>query len=408
MSVQAVREREREREGFDRVLLIITIALLLVGTILVLDASSPRALHTKNLGNDPWYFFKRQCMWAVVALGAMVGAMHFPYWKLRDWRFWLGGVAISAILLVLVLLVAKEINGSKRWLALGPLTFQPSELAKVSLILFLARYGELWKNRISHFKKGFLPPVLVVFLLGGLVAKEDLGTAIVVFGTGLLMIFMMGARPVHMAMLLGAAFASGVLLIAVESYRMKRIVAWIDLIVHPLVAHQGDAYQPFQALLAIGSGGIWGKGWGHGTAKYLYLPAEYTDYIFATVGEEGGLFACLALVGAFAWLVVRGLTVAHRTSDWFGSLLAAGLTSMIGLQALLNIAVVLSLAPSTGVPLPFISYGGSSLVITAVAVGIILNISAHPAGAAGAAKGKETREGRPDGWRHRRPHLSST
>jgi cell division protein FtsW len=223
------------------------------------------------------------------------------------------------------------------------------------------------------------------------------------------MIYMMGARPQHMLFLLGAALLIGILFLVLEPYRVKRVVAWLDLLFRPFVNHAKDAYQPQQGLIALGSGGFWGQGLGRGgMAKHMYLPAEHTDYILATVGEELGLVGCIVLLGFFTWLVIRGLNVAHRTRDWFGSLTAAGLIAMIGIQALLNIAVVTCLVPCTGVPLPFISYGGSSLVFTTLAVGIVLNISQYPNRPAGETKVRDARESRTDGWRNRRAHLSRT
>jgi cell division protein FtsW len=397
-------EAVRERESCDRSLLCVTVFLLLIGTVIVLETSYARAMSSAAMGNDAFFFFKRQLMWAVLSLGTLGFALNFPYWRLR--RFWVAGVFLSIGLLVLVLLIGKESGGSKRWLGVGPISFQPSEFAKIAMILFLARYSDLWRSRISNLMKGFVPPVAVVLGIGGLIAKEDLGTAITTIVTGVLMIGMMGARPKHMIGLGGVAVLAGVGLILIEPYRMDRIWGWLDLMANPLHPHAGSAYQPSQGLIALGSGGVYGQGIMRGIAKHLYLPAEHTDYIFATVGEETGFVGCAALLGLFATLSVLGLTIAHRTRDWFGSLLAAGFTCMVAVQALLNIAVVVGIVPCTGVPLPFISYGGSSLVFTTLAMGVVLNISQYPAGPGEETKGRQVRESRPDGWRHRRPHLS--
>lgn len=399
----AASEATREKESWDWWLLLVGFLLLFVGVAVVLDTSAARALHTAGLGNDPLYFFKRQAMWAAAASVVLIISMNVPYWKLR--RFWGIGVVVSFVLLIMVELFAREINGSKRWLPLGPVSFQPSELAKIALVIFLARYSEFCRGHIKNLK-GFLPAVGVVFLIGGLVAKEDLGTSLAIFGTGLSMIFMMGARPKHMLGLFAVMVLGGILAIAIEPYRMERIDAWREILAKPVHPHHGPAYQPAQGLIALGSGGVWGKGLTQGGAKHLYLPAEYTDYIFATIGEETGLVGCLVLLVLFATLIVRGLTVAHRTTDWFGCLLAAGLTCIIGVQALVNIGVVTGMLPCTGVPLPFISYGGTSLVFTAMAVGIILNISQYPARRGAAAKSRRKRESTADGWGHGRPHLS--
>ena len=403
-------EAARPREGFDRGLLIVTIVLLLLGVVAVLDASFARDLHSKGTGYDAFFSFKRQALWSVGALVTLAVGMKFPLERLR--RFWVIGMVASAVLLVLVMVpgVGIEVNGSRRWLGFGFIRFQPSEFAKIALVIFLARYSELWRGRIMHLTKGFIPPVLAVVCIGGLIAKEDLGTAITVIGTGLLLIFMMGARPQHALGLTGLALLGGVLLVVVEPYRMERIHGWLDLLANPLKIHPDRAYQPWQGLLALGSGGLFGRGIGLGTAKHMYLPAEHTDYIFATIAEEFGLlFGCLPLLALFAFLVIRGLTVAHRSTDWYGSLVAAGLTCIVGLQAVLNIAVVAGIVPCTGVPLPFISYGGSSLVFTTLAIGMVLNVSRRSGQAALAANEKrDVRESPADGWRHRRPHLSRT
>jgi cell division protein FtsW len=399
-------EAVKTRESPDYRLLFVTVFLLAVGLAIVLDASFARAIQSKAAGYDALFYFKRQAMWTVLAAAVLFVAMKVPYWYFR--KFWLLGVVASIVLLLAVLIpgIGIEVNGSRRWLGLGFMRFQPSEFAKIALVLFLARYAEMWRGRITHLTKGFIPPVLVIGVLGVLVAKEDLGTAITLVGTGLLLIFMMGAQPKHMLGLLTLALLAGVGLLLVEPYRIERVKGWVDLIADPLRPHDNVNYQPWQGLVALGSGGVWGQGVAQGVAKYMYLPAEHTDYIFATVGEEMGLLGCLGLLVFFAWMVVRGLTIAHRTRDWFGSLCAAGFVSLIGIQAVLNIAVVTCLVPCTGVPLPFISYGGSSLIFTTLALGVVLNISQYPNRTVMESKAREVRESRFDGGRNRRAHLS--
>src|SRR3569833_783868 len=349
-----------EREGYDLVLMLLTVVLLLLGTAVILDASFARALQAKALHYVGWFYFKRQLIFLIPAVIALVVGLKTPYWVLR--RFWLLGMAAAFVLLVAVLFshVGIKVGGARRWLGFGLLRFQPSECAKIALVVFLARYSELWRSRISHLTKGFIPPVLVIFATGGLVAKEDLGTAITIIATGLIMMFMMGARPKHIAGQEVLAIIVGTGFVLHKQFRVQRVLAWYNLVVHPLAPLDGVGYQPSQGLIALGSGGLTGQGIMQGTAKHLYLPAEHTDYLFAPRGQDVGLIWCLALLGAFAWMVIRGLAIAHRTRDWFGSLLAAGLTTVIGTQTILNIAVVTGLVPCTGVPLPFISYGGAS------------------------------------------------
>lgn len=397
----------RPRESFDRILLMLTVILLLGGVAVVLDASFARAHQSAALGHDGWYYAKKQALWVVISLAALFGAVKIPYWHLRRVAFL--SVLAAFVLLIVVMIpgIGIEVGGARRWLGFGMMRFQPSEFAKIALVLFLAAYSEIWRSRVRDFWRGFVPPVVVSFLFAGLVAKEDLGTAITIMGTGLAMVHMMGARPKHMAGLLGVAIMGGVGFVLAKTYRMERVQAWLELIFNPLHAHDGTAYQPSQGLIALGSGGVYGQGIMRGAAKHLYLPAEHTDYIFATWGEDVGLVGCLTLLVLFASLIVRGLTVAHRTRDWFGCLLAAGLTCAIGIQIILNISVVTGIVPCTGVPLPFISYGGSSLVFTTLAVGMILNVSQYPnRGATAGAKERQSRESRADGWRDRRAHLS--
>jgi cell division protein FtsW len=357
-------------------LLTTALALLFVGVFVVFDASFPRAGQALSTRQDMFFYLKRQALWAVLALGALGIGMRLHYGRLRS--LWPGLVVIAFLLLVLVLIpgVGIKVNGSRRWLGVGMGTFQPSEFAKIALVIFLAAYGAIRKSAIKDPIHGLGPALGVMILLGGLVAIEDLGTAVSMILTSVLVIHMAGARKRHLALLgvLGSLFFC--IFVMHKSYRRERITAFVNPFTER--AYNGAGYQPAQSLMALGSGGWRGNGIGLGRQKYLYLPAEHTDYIYATVGEEMGLVGTLAILGAFVLLVIRGLTIAHRTRDRFGSLLAAGLTCMIGIQALMNIAVVTSSVPATGVPLPFISYGGSSLLFVMLAVGMILNISQHP------------------------------
>jgi cell division protein FtsW len=402
-------EATQPRASFDRILMALAIGLLVLGIGVVLDASFARARQSEVFNFDGWYFAKKQAMWVGVSLVTLMVGLHTPYWWLRK----VSGIAVVAAVVFMVAVmipgIGKEVGGARRWLGFGPINFQPSEFAKIALVLALASYSDLWRSRVKDFWRGFMPPVALTVVFAVLVAKEDLGTAITIMGTGLCLIFMMGVQGKHMAGLFGFALLGGVGFILLKSYRIERVVAWLSLVVDPMHLHKGSAYQPSQGLIALGAGGVYGQGIGSGGAKHLYLPAEHTDYIFATFGEDVGLFGCLVLVGLFAWLIIRGLTVAHRTRDWFGCLLAAGLTCIIGIQTVLNIAVVTGLVPCTGVPLPFISYGGSSLVFTTLAVGIILNVSQYPGRRKAAnPKVRESRESRADGWRDRRSYLSGS
>lgn len=357
-------------------LLTTALALLFLGVFVVFDASYPRAGQAISTGQDMFFYLKRQAMWAVLALGALGLGMRLKYWRLRPW--WLALTVIAAVLLVAVLIpgIGIVVNGSRRWLGAGQARFQPSEFAKIALVIFLAAYGAARRAAIKDPVHGLGPALGVMGVLGALIAHEDLGTAVSMLFTGFLMVHMAGARKRHLALLvlIGGVLFSGFVLH--KQYRRERVTAFVNPFSEK--AYHGAGYQPAHSLIALGSGGWGGNGIGLGRQKFFYLPAEHTDYIFATIGEEMGLIGTLGLLGAFVLLVVRGLTIAHRTRDRFGSLLAAGLTSMIGVQALMNVAVVTSSVPATGVPLPFISYGGSSLLFAMLAIGMILNVSQYP------------------------------
>jgi cell division protein FtsW len=342
----------------------------------VFDASYPRAGQAASTGQDMLFYLKRQALWAGLALGALAVGMRLSYWRMRPW--WLALTVVSAVLLIIVLIpgIGIQVNGARRWLGAGQARFQPSELAKIALVIFLANYGATRRAAIKDPVHGLGPALGVMGLLGALVAHEDLGTAVSMLFTGLLMIHMAGARKRHLAVLaLAGALFFGVFVLH-KQYRRERITAFVNPFSDK--SYHGAGYQPTHSLIALGSGGWSGSGIGLGRQKFLYLPAEHTDYIFATIGEEMGLLGTLGVLAAFILLVIRGLTIAHRTRDRFGSLLAAGLTCMLGVQALMNIAVVTSSVPATGVPLPFISYGGSSLLFATLAVGMILNVSQFP------------------------------
>jgi cell division protein FtsW len=352
------------------------LGLLFLGVFIVFDASYPRAGQAASTGQDMLFYLKRQALWAALALGALGLGMRLPYWRLRNW--WMALTLLAAFLLVVVLIpgIGIQVNGARRWLGFGQARFQPSELAKMALVIFLANYGARRRSAIKDPVHGLGPALGVMAVLGALVAHEDLGTAVSMVFTGLLMVYMSGARKRHLAgLVLAGALCFGVFVLH-KQYRRERVTAFVNPFSQK--AYHGAGYQPAHSLIALGSGGWGGSGIGLGRQKFLYLPAEHTDYIFATIGEEMGLVGTIGVLAAFVLLVVRGLTIAHRTRDRFGSLLAGGLTCMIGVQALMNVAVVTSSVPATGVPLPFISYGGSSLLFATLAVGMILNVSQFP------------------------------
>ncbi len=370
------------KKPMDRLLFLLTLLLLGIGIVTVFDASYALALEHRH--GDSFYYVKLQAAWAVVGLAALLATWRVRYWKWR--RFANAGAGLAVLLLVAVLVphVGITVAGARRWVGHGPIRIQPSEVAKLMLVLYLAHVAAARPKLMRLFKGGIGPLLAVIGVMFVLVAKEpDLGTGLVLGGTGIVMLFLAGARPKHMAILLTCVLIGGAVYgtFLVKPYQRERLVSFVNP-----QAHQIDSgYQVWHALIALGSGGTTGLGLGEGREK-LYLPMARTDFIFPVIAEEWGLFGTLALVTVFVLIAARGFLIAYNTKDPFGMLLAAGITTMISLQALINIAVATASIPNTGVPLPFISYGGSSLVLMMAGIGILLNISSYPHGSEGPQK----------------------
>ena len=368
---------EAARQPMDRLLLWLTFLLLGIGIVSVYDASY--ALAVEKLHGDSFKYARQQAFGGLVGLLALWGASRMRYWLWKRVAVVLLALVIFLLLAVLVPHVGIVVNGARRWLGHGSFRFQPSEIAKLVLVLYLARVLAGSLKIKTHPKEGLLPPLAVTLLLAALIAKEpDLGTAMVLAATGLIMLFVAGARPAHIGGLIGAAAVALSLFIAIEPYRARRITAFLD----PLANKQDVGYQVWHALIALGSGGPGGMGLGEGREK-LFIPEPRTDFIFPVIAEEWGLIGTLGLVALFTFVAVRGFQIAYRTRDPFGALLATGITCMIAVQSLINMAVATASIPDTGVPLPFISYGGSSLVLMLAGIGILLNISSYPDGPEG-------------------------
>jgi cell division protein FtsW len=353
----------------QKVLVLVTLGLVAFGLVMVYSATSASAA----LGDgDPMSYLKRQSVYALLGVAVMLVASRFDYHRLRYLAPPLLLVALG--LCAAVLVVAPEVNGAKRWFILGPASFQPSELAKVALCLFAAVYLARRKRPPQTLGELAKPLGLLTAIFCGLILLEpDLGTTITLCGT-MFAIFLVAGVP-YRSLLAAAIIAVGVGLVAIwaEPYRRDRVFSFLD----PWSDAEGSGFQIVQALIGFGSGGFTGEGLGESVAKVLYLPEAHTDMIFAVIGEELGLVGStlvIAAFGAFAW---AGFRVAVRCKDPFGKLLAAGLTALVCGQASVNLAAVLGIAPLTGIPLPFVSYGGSSLVVLLAGVGILLNIAAN-------------------------------
>jgi cell division protein FtsW len=346
----------------DKTLIFITLILLLIGVVMIYSAS---AVLAGRQYSDSLFFIKRQILWALIGLSAMVVMSRVPYslWEGAALPLMFGAIALLA--LVLIPGFGVEINGSRRWLHLGPLTLQPSELARLAAVIYLARYLVKKRDRLDDFFRDFLP------LLALIMGESDLGTAAVMGMVAGLMLFIGGARWRHLWVM--GLLAAPVLyaMIMKIGYRRQRMMAFLD----PWRDPTDSGFQMIQSFLALGGGGSVGMGLGEGKQKLFFLPYPHTDFIYAVIGEELGLLGTVTVLILFGLLAWRGIAISLRAPDPFGRHLAFGLTMMIIIQALINMAVVTGLLPTKGLTLPFLSYGGSSLLANLIAIGILWNIS---------------------------------
>lgn len=364
-------KKVRRIKSIDFTFLIVVLMLLAYGLIMVFSASSASAHY---LYNDAFYFIKRQFLWALVGLVAMFVTSRINY-KLY-YKFAVPILLIAVVLLILVKIpgIGQVRNGARRWLGFGPLTFQPSEIAKYALIIFLAKSLPQNQDLLKNFWSGFVPYLVVIGVVAGLVLIEPhmSGTMIILF-IGVLMLFLAGAKVWHFIILALPAVAAVGAMIAISPYRMKRFLTFLD----PFSDILGDSWQVVQSLYAIGSGGLFGLGLGQSRQKFLYLPEPQNDFIFSIICEELGFFGALLVVVLFVILIWKGIKIAMHAPDAFSGMLVGGITALIGIQVLMNIAVVTSSMPATGIPLPFFSYGGTSLLFILCGMGIILNVSRY-------------------------------
>lgn len=348
----------------------IATTLALFGALMVYSASAMFALKETESQSQFTYFYK-QIAFTLGGLAAMFLVSKIDYHILQKPWVVYGICGVTVVLLVAVF-GFPAINGAQRWIRFAGFSFQPSELAKIALPIFLAYFLTKKEDVVGDLKQAVLPSVLALVVLAGLVFLEkDLGTTIVLCATFSVVYFAAGARILHIATLAGILVMIGAAAIFFAPWRVARMMAFLD----PFQYAEDEGYQVVQSLYAIGSGGIFGEGFAKGHQKLFYLPYPYSDFIFSVVGEELGLVGTLAVVIAFGLLLWRGARAAILAPDRFGNLLGIGLITGIIVQALFNISVVTSILPAKGIPLPFISYGGSSVVVTLVAVGILLSIS---------------------------------
>lgn len=362
---------------FDFLLCITILLLLSLGIIMVLSASAPSALASEN---DSYAFVRKQAGFAVLGIVLMfiISKIDYRFYKKYYWMIYF--VSWAILLLVIVPGIGRSVKGATRWINLGFGQFQPSEITKIGLIIFYAGYLSDHKDDLKSFFKGFIKPLLFLVPPVGIlfVVQNHLSVSLVIVSITSVMMLMAGARVLHFAACGGVRNKSeyfgllGILQMTGKGgFRLDRIATFFD----PWADAQGTGYQVVQSLYAIGSGGLFGVGLGESKQKFLYIPEPHNDFIFSILSEELGFIGCLVVIILFAIFIWRGILIAMRAPDMFGSLIAVGVTALVAVQAIINIAVVTASIPTTGMPLPFFSYGGTALLILLCSCGVLLNIS---------------------------------
>jgi cell division protein FtsW len=370
-----IRQQTRLRMPVDIWLFAVTLALVVIGLWMVFDSSYPKALDNPRMGYDAFYFVKQQARGAIVGLAGLFTMMRYGYWNLkRNAVLWMIG---GAGLLCAVYLphVGVHENNAARWLKFGPIVFQASEVAKLALVIYAASFlSRAHCNVRSLGEQGLAPLLLVGGIYILLIEREpDLGTAAVLFLAFMTQLFLAGARKRHIGLLLGVSGLAAIIMVMGFGHRRDRIAVYL----HPEKYLSGPGYQPYHSIQGVGSGGLTGFGLGQGREKY-FLPQGNSDFIFVTYAEELGLVGSYILLGLQCMVSWRGFRIAQQTKDPFGSLLAAGIAALVSWQALVNLGTATGSIPATGVTLPFISNGSTSLVLLLASVGILLNIAQHP------------------------------
>ncbi len=354
----------------DKLLFIATLLLVCTSVVMVYSASAVVAMERHQ---QPYLFLFKQGTFALVGLFLVPLVMRIDYRTYRQPAVIWTALSVVGLALVAVLF-GRSINGATRWISLGPLGVQPSELAKIAVIFFIAALLERRMDRIDEPSYAMLPIGIVVGAVVGLIlAEPDLGTAVSVLMIAGVMIFAAGVSYRYVLGLVLASLPALYVLLMSSPYRRRRVTAFLNPWADPL----GDGFQMIQSMIAVGTGGIFGRGLMAGVQKLFYLPEPHNDFIYAVIAEELGLLGATVLLACFCVVTWRGLRTALRAPDRFGAFLAVGLTTMVAFQAFFNISVVLGLLPTKGIPLPFVSYGGSSLLINLVGMGILLNVSQH-------------------------------
>ena len=353
----------------DIALFIVTIILIVIGTVMIYSSSSIIAMEKYG---DGYHYIKKHILFVLIGLGVMIGTSRLPYryWKKAAYP----GLFISIVLLSLVIIpgVGLKAGGATRWLRAGYVSFQVSEMVKIILVIFLAHYLTKKIGHIKEFSRVFVVPLVIMLVIVGLVlCQPDFGAAAIMVVVFMLMFYLAGSRIVYLTGLVATVIPVGVALIIHESYRMQRLMSFLN----PWEDPTNTGFQIIQSFISFGSGGAFGVGLGNGMQKLFYLPEPHTDFILSVIAEEAGFIGVVIIIVLFCALVFRGFAIAFNCTDLFGMLLASGLTTVIALEAFINMAAVMGLIPTKGLVLPFLSYGGTSLMMCMVTVGILLNIS---------------------------------
>jgi cell division protein FtsW len=357
-----------KRVGVDKVLFCTTLVLVVIGLVMVFSAS---AIISQGASGSPYGYLIKQAIWGVLGLAGMTVVMQMDYRRLNNPRIIFPMVAVTALLLLVVFAMPSS-HGAHRWIKLGAMSLQPSEMAKPIIVLFLAWFLQNKLHMINDLRSTIIPAALPSLLFIALIVKEpDLGTALVCAGVTMFMLYLAGMNMKYLVMASAAAAPVLAYMLLFVKFRRDRILAFLDPDRDPL----GIGYHMNQSLIAVSTGGVFGKGYMEGVQKLYYLPESHTDYIFANISEELGLVGAVVVVALFVALGYRGLRAVLLTRDPFARFLAFGITTSILIQAFFNISVVLALVPTKGITLPFISYGGTSLFITLLSMGVLLNIT---------------------------------
>lgn len=364
--------KQKPQKKADPILLGVVFILLIFGLVMI---SSAGVVVSKMRFSNEYHLFNRQLLFGIVPgvlLLFLFQKINYTFWKKISLPLFFG--ALLLLILVFIPGVGIKLQGASRWINLGPISFQPTEMMKLALIIYLASWIEARGAKLKDFSEGFIPFAVILGVVALLIiAQPDVGTLGAITVISLVMFFVAGVPIRYIASLVGAGFVLLLILIKIEPYRMNRLLSFID----PTADPQGIGYQINQALIAIGSGGIFGLGLGQSKQKFNYLPEPVGDSIFAIVGEELGIIGAAVLLVLFVLFALRGFKIAKNAPDMFSSMVAVGISSWVVFQALINIMAIIGLIPLTGITLPFVSYGSTSLVFVLMGVGILLNISKY-------------------------------